>query len=207
MSQFRNIHSGERCFILGCGPSLEHHDLASLKREVTFGMNGIFLAADWLGFDPTYYVVEDTLFHEDRFQDIKDQMRESACFYPLQFGCHGFKRPNHHYYRGIHDFDDTEAEGWPGFSDDATRLLYSAGTATYICMQLALFMGFEEVVLIGMEKAFARARDAFERQGRRIVNASVGGKLEVFERVDYASLFEPELGDTRATLKLEKGDA
>ena len=72
MSQFRNIHSGERCFILGCGPSLEHHDLASLKREVTFGMNGIFLAADWLGFDPTYYVVEDTLFHEDRFQDIKD---------------------------------------------------------------------------------------------------------------------------------------
>jgi hypothetical protein len=40
-----------------------------------------------------------------------------------------------------------------------------------------------------MEKAYAKARGVYERAGRRIVNASVGGKLEVFDRVDYGSLF------------------
>ncbi len=40
-----------------------------------------------------------------------------------------------------------------------------------------------------MEKAYGVARGVFEGDGRRIVNATVGGKLEVFERVDYRSLF------------------
>lgn len=235
IGQFRDIHLGQRCFILGCGPSLKQHDPSWLVDEYTFGMNGIFLLRDWLGFEPTYYAVEDNLFHEDRFHDIKDFVRASACFYPLQFECHGFNRSNHYYYGGIYDFDEVDDPDWPSFSDDATRLLFSGGTATYICLQLAYFMGFEEVVLLGMdhsytvpkgiivrgdewtstradpnhfhpdylgpgyrcrsprtdrmEKAYLEARRVFERDGRRILNASVGGKLEVFERVDYESLF------------------
>ena len=40
-----------------------------------------------------------------------------------------------------------------------------------------------------MEQAFCRAREVYSAAGRRIFNATVGGKLEVFERVDYKSLF------------------
>jgi hypothetical protein len=40
-----------------------------------------------------------------------------------------------------------------------------------------------------MEKGFRRAREAFEAAGRNVYNATVGGQLEVFERVDYTSLF------------------
>ena len=43
-----------------------------------------------------------------------------------------------------------------------------------------------------MEMAFRRARDVYEASGRRILNATVGGHLEVFDRVGYGSLFAAE---------------
>ena len=62
---FRNRHRGQRAFILGNGPSLNECDLTRLKNEVTFGVNGIFLNYDRMGFHPTYYVVEDVFVAED----------------------------------------------------------------------------------------------------------------------------------------------
>jgi hypothetical protein len=41
-----------------------------------------------------------------------------------------------------------------------------------------------------MEQAFRRAREVYQGDGRKILNATVGGKLEVFDRVDYGSLFK-----------------
>ena len=40
-----------------------------------------------------------------------------------------------------------------------------------------------------MERSYIRALEAYEEAGRRVYNATKGGKLEVFERVDYDSLF------------------
>lgn len=40
-----------------------------------------------------------------------------------------------------------------------------------------------------MAKAYRRAREVFEADGRKICNATVGGKLDVFTRVDYEGLF------------------
>jgi hypothetical protein len=36
---------------------------------------------------------------------------------------------------------------------------------------------------------YALAKQVFEASGRRIVNATAGGKLELFERVQYDRLF------------------
>ena len=40
-----------------------------------------------------------------------------------------------------------------------------------------------------MIQHYAWAREAFAPRGVNIVNATVGGKLEVFPRVDYDGLF------------------
>ena len=53
---FKDCHQGERCFILGNGPSLQNTDLAPLADEITFGVNGIFYMTWQCGFAPTYYV-------------------------------------------------------------------------------------------------------------------------------------------------------
>jgi hypothetical protein len=43
--------------------------------------------------------------------------------------------------------------------------------------------------LAGSERAYALARDAYIRAGRRVLDATVGGKLTIFPKVDYLSLF------------------
>ena len=61
LAAFRDIHRGERCFIIGNGPSLNQTDLARLEGEYTFGMNRIYLLFPELGFQTSYYVSINTL--------------------------------------------------------------------------------------------------------------------------------------------------
>ncbi|RLA51487.1 MAG: hypothetical protein DRR42_10185 [Gammaproteobacteria bacterium] len=233
LSKFKDRHKGERCFIMGGGPSLKAINPEFLKREVTFGVNGIFLIYDWLGFEPTYYCVEDCLVYEDRWRDITKKIKSSTCFFPVQFSSEEFDRVNHNYFKAIYEFDPRA--GFPRFSEDISKLVWIGGTVTYVCIQLALYMGFEEVYLLGMdhnyakpdhvesdgdiwlsqgndpnhfhpdyfgsgyrwhdpkvwrmEEAYCKARQVFERRGKKIINATVGGNLEVFDRVNYAELF------------------
>ncbi|MEQ8821106.1 MAG: DUF115 domain-containing protein [Sumerlaeia bacterium] len=233
VTPFRNRHEGERCFIMGGGPSLKKIDPTFLKSEITFGVNGVFLIFDWLGFQPDYYAVEDRLVFEDRWNDIRKFVTKPECFFSIQFACPQFDRPNHHYLRSIYDFDP--AAGFPRFSEDVSKVVWIGGTVTYVCMQLAFYMGFQEVYLIGMdhnyarpdhvqaegnvwtshgedpnhfhpdyfgkgyrwhdpkvdrmETAYRKAKDVFEAHGRKIYNATAGGQLEVFERVNYNDLF------------------
>jgi hypothetical protein len=39
------------------------------------------------------------------------------------------------------------------------------------------------------EYAYRLAREAYEAEGRQILDATIGGKLQVFPKVDYNSLF------------------
>ncbi|MGE0484120.1 MAG: 6-hydroxymethylpterin diphosphokinase MptE-like protein [Gammaproteobacteria bacterium] len=234
LTAFAGRHRGQRCFIIGGGPSLKLVDPAPLRDEFTFAVNGIFLIYDWLGFEPTYYVVEDFLVFQDRWRDILRNVRSSTCFFPDQFRHPEFDRDSHHYFRAIYEFDPRA--GFPAFSLNPARLMWIGGTVTYICMQLAFYMGFDEVFLVGMdhnyvrpahvesegqvwtshgddpnhfhpqyfgagyrwhdpqvdrmETAYRKAHAVYTAAGRRLANATVGGRLEVFERVDYARLFD-----------------
>ncbi len=40
------------------------------------------------------------------------------------------------------------------------------------------------------EMAYTMAREAFKGRGREVIDATVGGKLTVFPKVDYNSLFK-----------------
>ena len=56
LASYRDIHKGERCFIIGNGPSINGMDLARLKGEYTFGLNRIYMNFDKMGFITTYLV-------------------------------------------------------------------------------------------------------------------------------------------------------
>jgi len=44
--------------------------------------------------------------------------------------------------------------------------------------------------LVGSERAYTLAHTAYEAAGRSVVDATVGGKLTVFPKVDYQRLFD-----------------
>ncbi|MCI0854684.1 MAG: hypothetical protein J4N91_09695, partial [Chloroflexi bacterium] len=58
---YRDRHRGERCFVIGNGPSLKQTDLSLLKEEFTFGMNRIYMIFAELGFSTTYFLAINTL--------------------------------------------------------------------------------------------------------------------------------------------------
>ena len=38
LAALKDIHKGQRCFIMGNGPSLKNTDLSKLRNEITFGL-------------------------------------------------------------------------------------------------------------------------------------------------------------------------
>ena len=61
LRRFKNSHLGERCFIVGNGPSLKIEDLEKLyvNGEITFAFNMIYKIFDQTLWRPTYYGISD----------------------------------------------------------------------------------------------------------------------------------------------------
>lgn len=221
--RLRGRHLGERCFIIGNGPSLRQTDLGLLMHETTFGMNRIYMLFDEIGFPTTYYVAINTLVIEQFAEEIK------RLTMPKFITWRG-RRWMADDPRTI--FLDTDYTPPATFSADAAGRLFEGSTVTYVALQLAYYLGFEEVILVGVdhhfstqgqanvtvvsdgddpdhfhpgyfgkgyrwqlpdleasEQAYCLARDAFQAAGRRVLDATVGGRLQVFPKVDYQSLF------------------
>lgn len=224
LKQYENLHKGERCFLIANGPSLKNTDLSLLKNEKTLGMNRIYLLFDELQFKTTYYTVTNDLVIQQFKDDI--QKIQSQKFVNWSFR-HLFTNREICYLKMKLALED-------GFSKDITKGIYTGGTVTYASLQLLYYMGFSEVIIIGLdhnfsdkgqpnktevrtaetdanhfhpnyfpkgikwqlpdlyrsELAYAKARKAFEADGRRILDATIGGHCTVFEKVDYYSLFK-----------------
>ena len=235
LKTFQNKYKGKRCFIVGNGPSLNKCDLSLLENEYTFGVNGIFYKTEEMGFKPTFYMVEDHHVIDDNLEKIneyspkfkffpslyKEKIRntDNTYFFSADLG---FYRESHPYYCV------------PRFSRDFSEVSYVGQSVTYMNMQLAYYLGFTEVYLIGMDFLYQiretdeergatlisneddinhfhpdyfgkgkkwhdpkvervgwnyeYAKEQFEKDGRKIYNATIGGKLEIFERRGYDSL-------------------
>ena len=71
LAAYKDKHKGERCVIIGNGPSLKQTDVSKIKNEFTFGMNRIYLAfPDW-GFETSYFVSINDLVIEQCAADIR----------------------------------------------------------------------------------------------------------------------------------------
>ena len=224
MYEMKDIHRGERCFIIGNGPSLNLTDLSKLKDEFTFGMNRIYLMFPELGFTTTYFASINDLVIEQCAEEI------AALPIPKFIAWHS----NRHFQRFPEDmvFLYTTYTG-PQFSYDMTRRVWEGATVTNVALQLAFYMGFEQVILIGVdhdyvtkgqpnltvtsdgedlnhfhpgyfgrgyrwqlpdleasERAYRLAKQEFESERRAVLDATIGGKLNVFPKIDYTSLFQ-----------------
>jgi hypothetical protein len=145
LSHFKDIHAGKRCFILGNGPSLAKMDLTPLKDEFTFGANRIYLLFNETDFRPTYYVSINELVLQQFADDIKALPFPKFLNWSSRF-LFG-KRDDIFYLRIKPNLFDS-------FTKDITRPISSGGTVTFVALQLAYYMGFSEVILIGVDHNF-----------------------------------------------------
>jgi hypothetical protein len=226
LAALKDKYGGERCFVIGNGPSLRETDVSQLKGEYTFGMNRVYLAFDDWGFETSFLVSVNDLVVEQCVDDFL--ALEMSRF----FSWRSRKFFPHLPIDQLPTFLHTTYTG-PGFTTDARRRIWEGATVTNVCLQLAFHMGFEQVILIGVDHSFAAkgkpnatvvsegddqshfdpryfgkgfrwqlpdldtseqgywmARQAFEAAGRSVLDATIGGHLQVFPKVDYNSLFD-----------------
>jgi Protein of unknown function DUF115 len=222
LSRLAGRHAGERCVLVANGPSLNRMDLSGLRRELTIGLNKIFLGLDRFGFYPRYYVaVNETVLRQSA-----DRIRALNCvkFLAARAAEAGLAEDGLTYL--VRSTGDV-----PRFSRDLDQGLHEGWTVTYAALQVAWHLGFSEVVLIGLdhryafegqpnesrvlagpdsnhfdpgyfghgqrwdnpdlarsEESFRIARQVFEGDGRRILDATPDGACTVFPKVRWPDL-------------------
>ena len=213
-----DAHKGETCVIICNGPSLNKIDMSLVKGEVSFAMNRSYLMFEEWGFVPNYYAITNELVLRQFIDDIRSLPMPKF----TDFVFRDTLRPQENtiYFRLPPRLVDK-------FGNDLRGPISSGGTVTFATLQIAYFLGFAKVVIIGMdhrfnakgapstsevrkdevdrdhvhpnyfpkgmkwefpdlvrsEMAYSLARAAYERAGRRVIDATVGGACTIFEKM------------------------
>ncbi|MFC2055705.1 6-hydroxymethylpterin diphosphokinase MptE-like protein [Chloroflexota bacterium] len=153
LTRYKDKHAGERCVIIGNGPSLIMGDLEKLNDVITFASNKIYLAFDETDWRPTYYTVEDFCVAENN----SDKINELEIHRILPHNLREILTPTDKttYITYLGDPTSKEPHYTPMFSKDLVgQGIYGGYSVVYMQMQLAYYMGFEKVYLIGMDHSF-----------------------------------------------------
>lgn len=218
----KNRHLGGTCILVANGPSLNNMNLSFLSNNITIGLNKIYLGFSKFKFYPKYYVcVNPTVIQQSsneiaRLNCVKfignrggDLVGNNALTYQINT-----KSPPER------------------FCKDISLGVREGGTVTYAALQIAYYLGFHRVIIIGMdhnftfdgkpneskvmqgadsnhfidnyfgfgqrwdnpdlvksEESYQIARDIFAAEGREILDATVDGKCNIFQKVDYREIF------------------
>lgn len=211
------------CVIVANGPSLTVEDLDYLSdaRVKCFGMNGIFELFAKTRWRPDFYFASD----HRMLQLYEDEIKEMDVKYKFltEHNLSFWERCDDANCYRIHTlFSANDAR----FSLDVARGFFSAMTVTYMCLQMAFYMGFQKIILLGVDftgftgtsenykhfsenyaskiqdnlkqkniqlydpneiggwwlKGYKKAQQYAKKMGIEIINATKGGRLEVFKR-------------------------
>lgn len=144
--EYRGVHKGRRCFVVGNGPSLNKIDMSRLRDEITIGANRCYLGFPRWGFQFNCWCVVDQLQVEDYGEEhVAALPAEIPKFYPLEYlallqppnGC----PVNLHYGRR------------PDFSP-VGESFYRGHTVVTLMLQLAVLMGCDPIVLVGVDHRY-----------------------------------------------------
>lgn len=235
--KLKDSHKGERCFVVATGPSLTIEDLDKLKGEFTISMNSIVNIYDKTDYRPDIYMIQDKVVAEKVFSKISYESKVLVGLGnigPLCKSCitkSDFRRLFDKNYADLY-FLDT-ADSWfyinfghskfkPKFSTKCDIRIYDGSTVTYSAIQLAFYMGFSNVYLVGcdcnytgttrhigeydkdavydkaeqiqrkMTKSYEIALDYAKHNNINFYNATRGGMLEAIPRVNLDKVLNRE---------------
>lgn len=153
--RFKNKYQGKRCFIIGTGPSLTVEDLELLKSEYCFGTNRIFELFSKTAWRPTFYVNQDHDLIKRHMKTLSELEIEHK-FVPVDYR-NDFDSDKMNFFVLRHQEFYPKAAP---FSRNIEKYLAQGFTVTYGAIQLAVYMGFSEIYLLGIDHNYAITRDS-----------------------------------------------
>lgn len=215
LKKFINKHLGEDCFIICNGPSLNNTNLNLLNDYNTIGLNKIFLIFDKYKFDLDYLIAINPLVIEQSMKEYENMdipvflpkvsaRAKHAHIHYIQTGG---------YFSFATTFDEKISEGYT-VTFAALQIAYIMGFKRVFIVGADHYFkqegkpNSEQTLKVddenhfhpdyfkgqkwhladiaGNEIAYRVARKVYETSHREIYNATVGGHLEIFERMSYA---------------------
>jgi hypothetical protein len=174
LEEIRDSYKEERIFLVGNGPSINQTPLEELCEEYTLGMQQISYYYSETEWRPTFYYfaippersvnekkimknyIRDSVqaseasFLQKGWREVLDSHSDTFYFDRWQFDRH--HNPFHNL--TIEECKNKTSEFLHEFwSDDITNLIYHYHTM-YGAMQLAVYLGFDEIYLIGCDLGF-----------------------------------------------------
>lgn len=226
IEKIRNMHLGKRCFIVGNGPSLkrEYLDVLHEHNEICFGMNHIYDLFDRTKWRPNFYFCFDRDFIRAEYKAITELDVDNIFIEYSKAPKIRAEKDNVYYY--FSDYVFSVKRGCAITDHVCTELQKEASfvtNTTHLCIEFALYMGFKEIYLLGIDhdysfgygknhaegisegkhnddKVFCNSdmgvaitkykqyADFAKQNGTTILNATDGGKLEVFKRINFGEL-------------------
>ena len=215
LERFRNIHRGERCFVVACGPSLNFQDLELLDdmKEICISMNRVYKGYKHTKWRPDYYIAVDRRAIAD-YGTTRGLAKKASFIADMIWDLIDTSDKNVYKWHQYNYWEENTK-----FSEDFSHGSYWGYTVNYDAVQLAVFMGFDEIYIIGADccnysdpkqmhfvkdylakpaslfedkivHSFASVKRYADEHGIRICNATRGGKLDSIDRIDFDSLFE-----------------
>ncbi len=149
LQKYKDFHKGERCFLVANGPSLTAEDLNLLRNEWTFGCNKIYYYFNRTEWRPNYYCILD----EDYVKRYQDEIF-SHIDLPIFTNNVIAKRigPSNKVGKKIiyaQQIIYSKFKAWPNLM--SYTYATKQGTVMSFVMALALYMGFSEIYILGMD--------------------------------------------------------
>ena len=228
LHNLKDKYKGERIFIVCNGPSLKAEDLDKISYlgAYSFACNRIDKIFPYTIWRPYFYTILDDTFQYTLLENMNN-IPAKYKFFAVESYCVTKRVANSIYVKA--DRNPIYLKS-PKFSTDIEEKLITLGTVTFSMIQIAKYMGFSEIYIIGCDNSYGKeikkdgtivdngtqsyfmgvsdkankkaiaatwqmniAYDFAEQYSRnngfRIYNATRGGHLESFERVDFDSLF------------------
>jgi len=169
-TDLKNIHTGNRCFLLGSGPSIKDEDLRPLKNEIVFALNNFYVHEDFYeimsGDVEKYYMTapihppQTEQEWTDWYSDMEKNIPNNAIMIlGISNRINNTKKiidqhnlfKNHHIYWYYSGINITEYYEYRAIDIDITKMIWIADTISIYSLIVAIYMGFSEIYLLGMD--------------------------------------------------------
>lgn len=214
-SLYKDKYLNQTCVLIGNGPSLDIQDLELVSKYPTFASNKIYKLFDKTDWRPTFYMVSDSGFVRKDYKNI--------CKVDCKSKFVGFE----YRYKIIKKYLKTDVNLYlketkvdrdklPLVSKNEEKSLIAGHTITFEMYQLAKFMGFSKILLIGHDCNYSSEKAHFYNENEditihcedpavkmlvafkkmlldskenniEIINCTRGGNLNVFPRGNLES--------------------
>lgn len=189
LENLKDKYKNKRCFIIATGPSLTIEDLSMLKDEYTFGMNSLCKIFPELGWETTFFGIQDFNVYKALQSEI-EQLKTTILFcgsnlkqrysLPDNAVCYPLDLLNH----TLHPADCYKTS----YSSDCKLRVYDGYSITYSLIQIATYLGFSEIYLLGCDCGYSGNRHHFIEHG--IVDPSFDtAQKRMFFSYEYAKKY------------------